>query len=249
MKLGIAETPGGRFLPAATVETHEFRIERVAAPLRHSVTESIRYAIAVGRFKGGDRLPERRLCEMTGVSRTLVREALRQLESEGLIEVVPHRGPIVARVTAEQVEGIYQVRAELEGLAFQLFAERATAEQRDALVDAFKKLKRSIKDSDPLARLRAKDHFYDCLMDGSGNPALGDSLRLLNARVLLLRARSLRAAGRVTKSLLELSDLLDAVSAKNGKRARILAEHHIRNAAKAAIALLNSDPATPSLAD
>jgi DNA-binding GntR family transcriptional regulator len=75
------------------------------------------------------------------------------------------------------------------------------------------------------------------------------SCLLLNARVLLLRARSLRAAGRVTKSLLELSDLLDAVSAKNGKRARILAEHHIRNAAKAAIALLNSDPATPSLAD
>ena len=53
-----------------------------------------------------------------------------------------------------------QVRAVLEGLAFQLFAERATAEQRDVLVDAFKKLKRSIKDSDPLARLHAKDHFY-----------------------------------------------------------------------------------------
>lgn len=61
----------------------QFRVERVAAPLRHSVTESIRYAIAIGRFRAGERLPERELCEMTGVSRTLVREALRQLESEG----------------------------------------------------------------------------------------------------------------------------------------------------------------------
>lgn len=245
----MAETSGGVSLRTATAELHEFRIERVAAPLRQSVTESIRYAIAVGRFKGGDRLPERSLCEMTGVSRTLVREALRQLESEGLIEVVPHRGPIVARVSAAQVEGIYQVRAELEGLAFQLFAERATAKQREALAEAFKKLKRSIKDSEPLAQLHAKDHFYECVVEGSGNEALGDSLRLLNARSLLLRARSLRSRRRVTTSLSELSELMDALSAKNGKKARSLAEHHVRNAAKAAIALLDAEADAEAVAD
>ncbi len=230
--------------PSATADLHEFRAEKIAAPLRQSVTERIRYAIAVGRFQGGDRLPERSLCEMTGVSRTLVREALRQLESEGLIEVVPHRGPVVACVSAEQVKGIYQVRAELEGLAFQLFAERATTEQRQALLEAFKKLKRSVKDSDPMARLFAKDHFYECVVKGSGNEALADSLRLLNARSLLLRARSLRTAARVTTSLSELSKLMDALTAKNGKRARSLAERHVQNAAKAAITLLesHSDP-------
>lgn len=220
----------------------DFRVEKIAAPLRQSVTESIRYAIALGHFNGGDRLPERSLCEMTGVSRTLVREALRQLESEGLIEVVPNRGPVVARLTAEQAEGVYQVRIELEGLACQLFAERASEEQRNALNDAFKKLKKSLKDTDPLARLRAKNHFYDCLMEGSGNQALGDSLRLLNARVMLLRATSLRAPGRTTASLAELAAMMEALDAKNGKRARELAEHHVRNAAKAAIALMASQP-------
>jgi DNA-binding GntR family transcriptional regulator len=221
-----------------TVPEHEFRVERVAAPLRHSVTESIRYAIAVGRFKAGERLPERGLCEMTGVSRTLVREALRQLESEGLITVLPHRGPVVARVTAEQAEGIYQVRIELEGLACQLFAERATPAQREALNRAFKNLKKSLKDSDPLARLYAKNHFYDCLIDGSGNEALGTSLRMLNARVMLLRATSLQAPGRSAESIAELSELMEALAAKDGKRARELAGRHVRNAAKAAIALL-----------
>ena len=221
-----------------TVPEHEFRVERVAAPLRHSVTESIRYAIAVGRFKAGERLPERGLCEMTGVSRTLVREALRQLESEGLITVLPHRGPVVARVTAEQAEGIYQVRIELEGLACQLFAERATPAQREALNRAFKNLKKSLKDSDPLARLYAKNHFYDCLIDGSGNEALGTSLRMLNARVMLLRATSLQAPGRSAESIAELSALMEALAAKDGKRARELAGRHVRNAAKAAIALL-----------
>lgn len=221
-----------------TVPEHEFRVERVAAPLRHSVTESIRYAIAVGRFKAGERLPERGLCEMTGVSRTLVREALRQLESEGLITVLPHRGPVVARVTAEQAEGIYQVRIELEGLACQLFAERATPAQREALNRAFKNLKKSLKDSDPLARLYAKNHFYDCLIDGSENEALGTSLRMLNARVMLLRATSLQAPGRSAESIAELSELMEALAAKDGKRARELAGRHVRNAAKAAIALL-----------
>lgn len=221
-----------------------FRVEKIAAPLRQSVTESIRYAIAVGHFKSGERLPERSLCEMTGVSRTLVREALRQLESEGLIEVVPNRGPIVARVTIKQAEDIYQVRMELEGLACQLFAERASIEHRNALDDAFKKLKKSLKDTDPLARLRTKNHFYDCLMDGSGNQALGDSLRMLNAKVMLLRATSLRAPGRTTASLTELSEMMDALAAKDGRRARELAEHHVRNAAKTAIALLASQTET-----
>lgn len=220
----------------------DLRVERIAAPLRQSVTENIRYAIALGHFTAGERLTERALCEMTGVSRTLVREALRQLESEGLIEVVPNRGPMVTRLSAEQAEGVYQVRIELEGLACQLFAERASDQQRAALHEAFRNLKKSLKDTDPLARLRAKNHFYECLVDGAGNQALGDTLRLLNARIMLLRATSLRAPGRSTASLAELSDMMAALDEKNGKKARALAEHHVRNAAKAAVALLYSQP-------
>src|SRR3546814_19135221 len=78
-----------------------FRVEKIAAPLRYSVTESIRNAIAHGRFKAGDRLPERELCELTGVSRTLVRAAMRQHESEGVIKVEPHRGPFATRVSRQ----------------------------------------------------------------------------------------------------------------------------------------------------
>ena len=97
-----------------------------------------------------------------------------------------------------------------------------------------------MKDTDPLARLRTKNHFYDCLMEGSGNQALGDSLRMLNAKVMLLRATSLRAPGRTTASLTELSELMEALATKNGTQARELAERHVRDAAKTAIALLVS---------
>src|SRR5687767_6481719 len=108
-----ARSGGGASARAAETSTRPsadaFRVARVAAPLRQGVIASLRGAIAAGRYKAGDRLTERDVCEMTGVSRTLVREAFRQLESEGLITVVPHRGPVVSRVTPEQAEGIYQV--------------------------------------------------------------------------------------------------------------------------------------------
>ena len=218
-----------------------FRVEKVAAPLRQSVTESIRNAIAVGRFGAGDRLPERELCELTGVSRTLVREALRQLESEGLVVVEPNRGPYVARLSRAQAEGVYQVRMELEGLACQLFAERATEEQREALQNAFRMLKMAAHRSDPQAPLRAKNGFYDCLCEGSGNESLRICLRHLNSRVTLLRATSMRAPGRIERSIAELSELMEALMAGDGVRARELGQRHVRLAAEAALQLLPED--------
>lgn len=221
----------------------DFSVRKVAAPLRQSVTQSIRNAIAAGYFKAGERMPERQLCEMTDVSRTLVREALRQLESEGLIEVIPHRGPIVATVTPEDAEGIYQVREELEGLAARLFAERATEVQRGALVEALEAIRESYKHDDPIVRLDAKNRFYERMIEGAQNVALGLSLRMVNARVMLLRATSLQAPGRKADSLAELDELVRHLLARDAAAARDAATRHVRNAGAAAIGLLRAKPA------
>lgn len=218
----------------------DFKVPRAASVLRHSVTESIRNAILVGRFEPGERLPERELCEMTGVSRTLVREALRQLESEGLIRVIAHRGPIVERLSPDQAEGIYQVREELEGLASQLFAERASETQLAALQDAFTTLKHALTQGEALSQLKAKNFFYQCLMDGCGNEALTTTLRLLNSRVMLLRSTSMQAPGRAKKSVAELADLMSALVARDGRAARKAGSRHVRNAATVAIRILRS---------
>jgi DNA-binding GntR family transcriptional regulator len=207
------------------------------------VTESIRNAILVGRFRPGERLPERELCEMTGVSRTLIREALRQLESEGLIHVIPHRGPVVERLLPEQAEGIYQVREELEGLACQLFAERATDEQIKALQGAFEALKRVFTRGNALERLAAKNYFYQRLLEGAGNEALTTTLRLLNSRVMLLRSTSMQAPGRTRKSVAELAGLMEKLVARDAKGARKAGSLHVRSAASVAIRILRDTQA------
>lgn len=223
-----------------TFQDQEFKVARVAAPLRQSVVASIRNSIAVGRFRAGDRLTERDLCEMTGVSRTVVREVIRQLESEGLVTVVPNRGPVVAQLTPEQAEGIYQVRRELEGLAAELFAKNATVEQQKALSKSLANLAKAIHSSDPVVRLNGKNDFYAALIRGAGNEALGQALNMLNARIMVLRSTSLRAAGRAAASIAELEILVEALLARNPKSAREAAVRHVSNAASTALAVLHA---------
>src|SRR5438552_16463065 len=97
--------------PGAT----DMRVVRNTVTLRQQVLEVLRGAILNFQFKPGDRLIERELCEMTGVSRTSVREALRHLESEGLVQNLPNKGPMVATVTADEAREIFEVRRVLEG--------------------------------------------------------------------------------------------------------------------------------------
>lgn len=216
----------------------EFRVERVAAPLRIQVIEAIRNAIVAGRFSPGERLLERRLCEMVGVSRTLIREALRQLESEGLIDVVPHRGPVVAKIESSMARDIYMVRSELEGLAAAIFAKRATEDDLQALREAYEGLKAISGSSDPVVRVAAKNRFYEKLIEGSGNKALGPSLNFLNSRILLLRATSLKAGGRLDKSIEELGELLEALEARDPERAKKAAQAHVDKAAEISLKFL-----------
>ncbi len=214
------------------------RVVRVAAPLRHQVAEIIRNAIAVGRLESGSRLVERDLCEMTGVSRTVVREVLRQLESEGLIEVIPNKGPIVARISLRQAREVFQLRAELEGLASQLFAELATDLQMNALKNAFELLRVSYKKGEVVSMLAAKSHFYDCLVDGSGSEMLGNVLRQLHARAMVLRGTSLSQPGRTAQSEREIKEIMNAIRRRDGSAARKASVLHIERAAEAALHVL-----------
>ena len=117
------------------------RIEDIPT-VRSMVTQKLREAIMSGTLKPGQRLVERELCEMTGVSRPSIREALRLLEADGLVNTVPHRGPVVSTISLEEAKQLYTARAVLEG-----FAGRECARLHDPVVvrrigDALTRLKR-----------------------------------------------------------------------------------------------------------
>ncbi len=134
--------------------------------LREQVAERMRMAIATGRFPPGARLIERELCEMMGVSRTSLREALRELQAAGLITTQHSRGLSVAVVTREDAEAIYQVRAVLEGLAARLFTRNATTEQMAALRRSVERLAEVYANFSADEFITAKTAFYDILLEG-----------------------------------------------------------------------------------
>ena len=103
--------------PGAVKVASGLRVERKPAPIRTQVLDNLRLAIVERRLAPGQRLIERELVELTGVSRTSVREALRELAAEGLVTVIPNKGTVVTSVSAEEARQLYQVRSALEGLA------------------------------------------------------------------------------------------------------------------------------------
>lgn len=222
----------------------EPRLKIASSPsLRELVAARMREEIVSGRFAPGSRLIERELCELMGVSRTSIREALRELEAEGLVTVVPNKGPIVSIVSIETAEGVYQVRVVLEGLAARLFARRASDEQIAALELAVDALEQVYLNYSPGPFLAAKTHFYDILLEGAGNETATGMLRTIHTRVSQLRATSLANPERAKSSIKEIRTFLKALKRRDEDAAWQACVTHIEKAAEAALAMLRRQPA------
>jgi DNA-binding GntR family transcriptional regulator len=218
------------------------QIPKQSATLRMAVEEKIRQAIASGMFQPGQRLVEKKLCELIGVGRTSIREALRQLEAEGLITTYPHRGPVVSAITYEEAEQLYQVRALLESFSGQQFAERGSLEDIARLEAAVADFEAAARSDDRAALIEAKTHFYTCLMEGGGNMFVRQMLTALHNRITLLRVTSMTQPGRLQHSVKEIREITSAIRERNGPRAAAACKYHIEMAAKIALAYLRKRP-------
>lgn len=215
---------------------------RVAAPLREKVTDSIRQAILDFSLQPGQRLVERELIERLGVSRTTIREAIRELSAEGLVTVVPQKGAIVAAPSLEDAIDLYEVRASLESLVVQRFVERASDEQVERLGGAVDYLESVTTASTAIREvLRAKDRFYVVLIEGARSAALQQLLESIQARVQVLRATSLSEAGRPLEVVQELRAIVEAVARRDIEEATMLCAIHIRAASVTALAHLRAE--------
>ncbi len=220
------------------MDMSNFPVDRSTATLRAQVFKRLHDAITSGLLRPGKRLIERELCEMLGVSRPLVREALRQLEAEGLVTVTPYRGPMVTQLTRETAADAYRVRGVLEALASQLFAEQADEAAKRGLRQSFEELAEAYASRDTALILDKKTAFYDTLLQGSGSTTTHALLRQIHARVTLLRATSLSQPDRLDASIGEVRRIVEAIEAGDGPAAWRHTIDHIRAASAAALAAL-----------
>ena len=237
-----------RTLPRATGATDAFaaagpfagaRIGRVAAPIRDQVLDAIRQGILDFQLKPGQRLIERELIEQLGVSRATIREVLSRLVAEGLVTVQPQHGAIVAVLSPEEAQDIYEMRVPLEVLVMQRFVRRAT----DAEIASLRKALERIEEVTPSAehmqtRLRVKDDFYQIVFEGARSPTLAQTLQTMQGRIRLLRATSLSTPGRPEAALAEIRRLVEAIEARNVRRVTEAAKAHVRNSAATALGRL-----------
>lgn len=208
--------------------------------LREQIAERLRLAIATGKFPAGTRLIERELCEMMGVSRTSLREALRELQADGLITLQPNKGLSVSVVSERTARSIYEVRAMLEGLAARLFARHASADQMKALRASVDRLAEVYESFSAEAFIAAKTRFYDILLEGAGNEVAADMLRRIHTRVSQLRVVSLGSAERARRSIRELREFLDALEKRDEDLAYRVCVAHVEAAAAAALASITT---------
>jgi len=213
------------------------RIEDVPT-VRAIVARKLRAAIMSGNLKPGQRLVERELCEMMGVSRPSIREALRLLEADGLVNTVPHRGPMVSTISREEARQLYAARAVLEG-----FAGRECARLHDPAVvrkigEALGRLKIALAESDMIAVLEAKTDFYAALIGGCRNAFIERMLKPLHDRITLLRITSMSHPKRVNKSLREVTAIWRAIQSGDEDLAERCCVDHIKAAAVAALDMI-----------
>lgn len=214
----------------------DLQIEKKSATLRGLVEDKLREAIAAGVFAPGQRLIERELCDLLGVGRTSVREALRQLEAENLIESLPHKGPVVARLSVAEARQLYALRTLLEAHAGWCCAQTADEDflrRLDAAVETFVK---ASEGKERVAMIEAKTAFYDLLMEGCGNKYITRTLTGLHNQISALRLTSMSRPDRLPRSIAEIRAIAAAIRSGDPARAEDACRRHIENASEVALA-------------
>ncbi|NIF51083.1 GntR family transcriptional regulator [Burkholderia sp. Ax-1724] len=212
--------------------------------IRMKTLNVLREAIIAGRLAPGQKLIERDLCEQTGVSRSSIREALRNLESERLVESLDTKGVVVATLTPEIATEIYEIRAALDSEAALHFAQRATSEDLAELEDTFNALKNTPVENDE-AFLAASNRFYAILYQGARNETAKHVMQLLGARISLLRATTTRRSPveRRHGTVELMGEIFKALKKRDGNAAALTIRALIERSAQSATALLKDGQA------
>lgn len=217
-------------------------VERPQMLLRDQVVAKLREAIMTGHYAPGERLLERDLCNALSVSRTSVREALRQLEIEQLVSVGPRGRPFVAALSPAEAREIYEFRVVLERAAVALFIERAPQAAFDWLESLSDEFARALASGSLPDRLRIKTQFYETLFGAAGNASMQRVFRQLFNRIGFLRSRSLGRQENAEHRADELREVVARITARDVAGAQEAIAGHVRSVGDIAARHLEEEP-------
>ena len=208
-------------------------------PLRDVVFQTLRQAILRGELKPGERLMEIHLAQKLGVSRTPVREAIRKLELEGLVLMIPRKGAVVAEITISDLEDVLEVRMALEELAMKHACRRITKEQLDGLEQLAAVFSESLNGDDVGACAQADMLFHDAIYEATGNNRLTQILNNLREQMYRYRMEYLKDRHSHAQLLKEHEEILNALKCHDEKSALEWISRHIERQKEHIISILN----------
>jgi DNA-binding GntR family transcriptional regulator len=232
-----------KFYVAINVTMNSAPLSKITPPtvtLRDMVQERMRDAIIEGHFKPGERLIERPLCEQMGVSRTVVRETIRYLEAEGLVKIIPGRGPIVAKMNWQDAHQIYEIRRMLETSAARNCAENITPSRAKRLQNALNKLGEAMENKTPGTLFRATSKFYAEIFEGANHHVALEIVQRLNGRISRLRMMTLSSTDRERAGLDHMNSICDAIISGNAVAAAAAIDSHLNDTTAIAQRLLQN---------
>ncbi|HKK02027.1 MAG TPA: GntR family transcriptional regulator [Desulfuromonadales bacterium] len=187
--------------------------------LREKILETIREAILKGTLRPGEKVAEPELAERFGISRTPIREAFRQLESEGYLTVIPRKGAVVSSLSERDVEEFYAIKSILEGYAARIAAERLTERDIDRLEAINERLHLLAEEGDVKTFFKVHNEFHDLFIRAAGNEKLFELIGQMMMKFNRLRMASLSLPGRMEISVQEHKKIIKAFKSHNGDRA------------------------------
>lgn len=219
-------------------ELLSLKIENTPVTLRELALTKVRQAIITGYFKAGERLVERQLTEQLGVSRSVVREVIRYLEAEGLIDVLPKKGPIVAVLTWQAAEQIYNIRMLLEQEAAWDCAKLAKKSEKARLHKQLAQIALASQEHDDMRRVEASQAFYETLFSVAKHSIAWEIVQRLNSRIGRLRAMTLSYPAREVAGFERMSRIYNAIEKNDPAQAKQAVFEHLTEAAALAKQIL-----------
>ncbi|MBQ9929074.1 MAG: GntR family transcriptional regulator [Lachnospiraceae bacterium] len=204
-------------------------------PLRDVVFNTLRKAILTGQLKPGERLMEVHLANKLGVSRTPIREAIRKLELEGLVIMIPRRGAEVAQITEKSLKDVLEVRRALDVLSVELACERITQEGMEELEKACQEFAGATKGKDASVIAMADVKLHDIIVDATGNQRLKQLVNNLSEQMYRYRFVYIKDESQHEKLIAEHREIYEGILAKDKERAATAARTHIDNQEKSII--------------